>query len=269
MRLYGRTREVVESEAAKALRLKHRDTKRQLDALDRERGGLVYAWLDANVGRQYSSDDYLRAEKATAARRKEMWAEMGKLRDELKRIDRELKATNAADRAAQTAANKAKREAARTHDRDECQICCGTQAIDARGDLMHHGYARPGVGFIIGDCYGVGHKPFPAYDALELWATRIQMEIDHVTEDIAAHPTLTTIKRQVRDGYDTRGRAKYKTEPFPQPAKGTAERLQWDRLHEQLGHALAGQLRAAQNEAKRVAERIQAAKAEQLARVIA
>lgn len=49
--------------------------------------------------------------------------------------------------------------------RAECQICEGTFACH-NGCLGHHGYKRPGWGFIVGDCMGVDHKPFPATDAL-------------------------------------------------------------------------------------------------------
>lgn len=50
-------------------------------------------------------------------------------------------------------------------DRDECQICARTFSMIG-GTMGHHGYTRPGCGFIVGDCMGVGHKPFPATDAL-------------------------------------------------------------------------------------------------------
>lgn len=48
----------------------------------------------------------------------------------------------------------------------ECQVCARVQATKG-GVLVHHGYKRPGVGEIVGDCYGVGHAPFPAHDALD------------------------------------------------------------------------------------------------------
>ncbi len=50
--------------------------------------------------------------------------------------------------------------------RGECQICEREQARDASGNMVHHGYTRPGCGFIQGDCYGVGHEPYKATDAL-------------------------------------------------------------------------------------------------------
>jgi len=40
-----------------------------------------------------------------------------------------------------------------------CQICEGDQKLHA-GGMVHHGYRRPGDGFIHGDCPGVGHVPY-------------------------------------------------------------------------------------------------------------
>lgn len=55
------------------------------------------------------------------------------------------------------------------HGTDECQVCEKHQAVTAHGELTHHGYRRPGWGYIVGDCRGVGHKPYPATNALKLW----------------------------------------------------------------------------------------------------
>ena len=40
-----------------------------------------------------------------------------------------------------------------------CSICEREIAVQ-RGDLVHHGYQRPGYGFIQGDCFGVGYAPY-------------------------------------------------------------------------------------------------------------
>lgn len=40
-----------------------------------------------------------------------------------------------------------------------CPVCQRDIKIRS-GLLVHHGYERPGVGYIIGDCPGVGHKPY-------------------------------------------------------------------------------------------------------------
>lgn len=40
-----------------------------------------------------------------------------------------------------------------------CPVC--QRDIKVRnGRLVHHGYERPGIGFIVGDCFGVGYPPY-------------------------------------------------------------------------------------------------------------
>jgi len=60
----------------------------------------------------------------------------------------------------------------------ECQVCELSQCLTKDGVLVHHGYERPGDGWIHGDCFGVAHKPFPAYDALVLWHDAIEGELE-------------------------------------------------------------------------------------------
>lgn len=40
-----------------------------------------------------------------------------------------------------------------------CGACDGNVKRDARGRMVHHGYTRPGYGYIVGDCPGVGQLP--------------------------------------------------------------------------------------------------------------
>src|SRR5271157_5749029 len=40
-----------------------------------------------------------------------------------------------------------------------CQICEGDQKLHD-GLMVHHGYRRPGTGYIVGDCPGVGEVPY-------------------------------------------------------------------------------------------------------------
>jgi hypothetical protein len=81
-----------------------------------------------------------------------------------------------------------------TKPRDECQICERQQALHADGNLGHHGYKRPGWGFITGDCMGVGHKPYPATDALELYLIALRNYIEGCKARLAELPTLTEIE---------------------------------------------------------------------------
>lgn len=78
--------------------------------------------------------------------------------------------------------------------RAECQICEREQALDTSGNLGHHGYKRPGWGCIEGDCMGVGHKPYPETDALELYLTAVRNYIERCRKRLAELPTLTEIE---------------------------------------------------------------------------
>ena len=62
---------------------------------------------------------------------------------------------------------KKKREAARIASAKgeigHCPICGKLQKIKKAGNgykMVHHGYQRPGHGYIVGDCFGVGHSPY-------------------------------------------------------------------------------------------------------------
>lgn len=52
-----------------------------------------------------------------------------------------------------------------------CQICAMRfQVTEKARNMVLHGYQRPGVGYIIGDCYGHGHPPFEvSRDQLGKW----------------------------------------------------------------------------------------------------
>ncbi|AVH85000.1 hypothetical protein RsoM2USA_71 [Ralstonia phage RsoM2USA] len=41
-----------------------------------------------------------------------------------------------------------------------CGICCKEQKLSKQGNLVHHGFTKPGFGYIQGDCFGVGFKPY-------------------------------------------------------------------------------------------------------------
>lgn len=77
--------------------------------------------------------------------------------------------------------------------RDECQICERQQALDTTGCLGHHGYKRPGWGFITGDCMGAGYKPYPMTDALKLYLFAVRGHIVKCQDALAKLPTLDEI----------------------------------------------------------------------------
>ena len=85
--------------------------------------------------------------------------------------------------------------------RAECQVCERTQALTKDGVLVHHGYERPGHGWIVGDCFGVGHKPYTATDALEQWHGWIENEIARTIErgeDLLVATEVPCVVRQGR-----------------------------------------------------------------------
>lgn len=78
--------------------------------------------------------------------------------------------------------------------RAECQICERKQALDNHGSLGHHGYKRPGWGCIEGDCMGVGHGPYPATDALELYLAAVRGHIKRCEDNLTELPNLESIE---------------------------------------------------------------------------
>jgi hypothetical protein len=54
-----------------------------------------------------------------------------------------------------------------------CQACFGSFALKGE-KMVHHGYKRPGVGYIVGDCWGVGHLPYELdVEVTKSWRTRL------------------------------------------------------------------------------------------------
>lgn len=82
--------------------------------------------------------------------------------------------------------------------RDECQVCERQQAV-SDGKMMHHGYKRPGWGCIVNDCHGVNHAPFPATDALEIYAASLVPWRTRLLRAVAGLPTVATLDYYRRD----------------------------------------------------------------------
>lgn len=65
-----------------------------------------------------------------------------------------------------------------------CPVC--ERDIKVRDDrLVHHGYQRPGVGYIVGDCFGVGYEPYElsttcCEEFLKLVRNRVKMYADNL-----------------------------------------------------------------------------------------
>lgn len=98
-----------------------------------------------------------------------------------RRLSPEQKAANAAARAEKDAR------------RCECQVCERMQMADRRARLVNHGYTRPGYGWLVGGCYGVGCEPFPATDALERYLPGV-VAYAEAQERLAEQPEAITFR---------------------------------------------------------------------------
>lgn len=52
------------------------------------------------------------------------------------------------------------KQVARTRENTGTCPCCFKEYKLISNKMVHHGYQRPGHGYIVGDCFGVGYKPF-------------------------------------------------------------------------------------------------------------
>jgi hypothetical protein len=91
-------------------------------------------------------------------------------------------------------------------------------------EMVHHGYERPGIGYIVGDCYGVGFEPFEvSCEGTKAWLRVIQSALtqrqdalahldtrDEITVDIKVRRNFRTGKSEIErktlkrgeDGFD-------------------------------------------------------------------
>lgn len=91
-----------------------------------------------------------------------------------------------------------------------CSVCFG-DFIATPGNLVLHGYSRPGHGYIIGDCHGM---PFPPLEVscagAKSWLEILQAHQKHTNEALANAAKADS--HRVPDGYAARGEVqKYKT----------------------------------------------------------
>jgi len=154
--------------------------------------------------------------------------------------------------------------------RDECQVCEGKWALDDAGKLGHHGYTRPGHGWIEGDCFGVNHKPFPATDALEAWRDSVQAKLDGRREALAKLPKKTEIKETFNEyNPETRRNDKLVVKVAKKP-KGKVRSHEevmylggpwdeWWRAYKRVERELTQTIEAMERELKRVLARIEKA----------
>ena len=76
-----------------------------------------------------------------------------------------------------------------THYIGWCPVC--ERDIKVRnGRLVHHGYERPGIGYIVGDCFGVGYPPHE----MNVECCAAYLESVNTTIDQTTHYLLTLLK---------------------------------------------------------------------------
>lgn len=218
--------------------------EQRLRELESEKFGLAYAWLRGKGRTSWSNYEFREAEKATAGRRREILDEQKMLRAQRA----ELLAARRAERVAATTASRARRQAERDAKTAECQVCEGRQCLTKDGRMVHHGYRRPGYGSIEGDCYGVGHLPFPATNALAGYMTAVRCEAEAVAVEIAGLGERTEIAKT--DSWTRRVTVIRKLEVTEQA---------WARELRTLRSKLDGEARWFAYELRRVAARIEAA----------
>lgn len=232
-----------------------RDINSRLNVLDKEKFGLVYDWMERNghgpKGDKSWTWPWETAEKATAGRKKEINAEMRALREERKVIE----AANKVQRVKTQAENKERKQAARDSVTAECQICENRQCMTRDGRMVHHGYQRPGDGYIHGDCMGVGYLPFPAYDALEAYLPTLQRRIAFLVKSIKGIPKVTTYTRKVYNYKSMRDELQTVT-------KNEVDERTWEKYMASFRASLDSELRWYRSEAKGVEARIEKAKGE-------
>jgi len=125
-------------------------------------------------------------------------------------------------------AKKAAVAASRAGRDGECQICQQRFLLDSRGNLVLHGYQRPGHGYIVGDCFGVGHPPWEvSSDALAEWIERLKARSAQLAQEATRvakltsidvnrgserNPKFVTLTKGDPPGYDNRGKLSFEDE---------------------------------------------------------
>jgi len=152
--------------------------------------------------------------------------------------------------------------------RSECQLCTKEQALTGNGRLGNHGYSRPGWGFIVGNCPGVGYKPFPETDALEAIIPRLN---EHLTwcESQVIEPKSYSVsagyKEKPRTVVDFAGYEALSTDETirasSRPGAYRDLRVQWDELVERTKANWAREAKRTEEEIVWVTERIAKGKA--------
>ena len=134
-----------------------------------------------------------------------------------------------------------------------CQICEGDQKLH-NGRMVHHGYRRPGDGFIVGDCLGVGEVPYEvSCDLVKSYRAGVQTQLQHLKARVA---DLKTGKI----GYLTeiRHRSAWKPPVRVEFVAGVTDPYHWTEALQHAIHEVDSSIRQREREIDRCTRRINA-----------
>ena len=85
---------------------------------------------------------------------------------------------------------------------------CGRSIKVRNGKLVHHGYSRPGTGFIEGDCFAVGAEPYErSLTATTAYRALIQAKLDNEVSFLAKlQAGEVTYFTEIHQSYLVRGK---------------------------------------------------------------
>jgi len=111
---------------------------------------------------------------------------------------------------------------------------CGQSVKCPRGKLAHHGYRRPGYGYIEGSCPGTHHEPYEVSPkTAELGVNQYNHEVDSLKNRLREHAKATEIT--------LKGPRSYSKERVVQ--KGDDD---WEHVHRAVENRIEGDLKQAE-----------------------
>lgn len=93
-----------------------------------------------------------------------------------------------------------------------CPVCSGNFKRTTDGGLVHHGYQRPGDGYIVGDCFAVGYQPWElSSEGLVDFVAQVLRPNLEQTKDYLERLRSGQIKSFRKDSTTQVGNAAYRT----------------------------------------------------------
>lgn len=92
------------------------------------------------------------------------------------------------------------------HRTDIAETRSGTIVTSEKRSMVHHGYERPGYGYIVGDCHGVGFEPFEiSCEGTRSWLNQLNGVLNYRREalrqlDLRDEIVVDMVVRRVRHG---------------------------------------------------------------------